>query len=95
MPITQRFAIASTGTGEFYMRGQVTYDVVARLRYTSASLGALWSKRWPRQCRAKKGDGGLIALNARGEMKLAFNTDGMFRGYVRADGKPVVLMFGD
>jgi len=69
--------------------------VTARIRYTNASLSSAVDQTIADALTGRKGSGGLIALNARGEMKFAFNTDGMFRGFVRADGKPVVMMFGE
>jgi len=39
------------------------------------------------------GDGGLIALDAKGHMAMPFNTEGMYRGTVTEDGKIEVLIF--
>ncbi|MGY0037205.1 isoaspartyl peptidase/L-asparaginase [Pedobacter sp. NJ-S-72] len=39
------------------------------------------------------GDGGLIALDAKGNVTMPFNTEGMYRGTVTADGKIEVLIY--
>jgi L-asparaginase / beta-aspartyl-peptidase len=37
------------------------------------------------------GEGGVIGLDAHGNVMMSFNTTGMGRGYVGADGKPTVV----
>ena len=37
------------------------------------------------------GEGGVIGLDAHGTVMMSFNTTGMGRGYVGADGKPVIM----
>ena len=39
------------------------------------------------------GTGGLIAIDKEGNMALPFNTSGMYRGHVGADGKIVVDIY--
>ncbi|MFM7664183.1 MAG: isoaspartyl peptidase/L-asparaginase, partial [Bacteroidota bacterium] len=40
------------------------------------------------------GDGGLIAMNSRGEVAFSFNTEGMYRGYRRNDGTSYAAIYG-
>lgn len=86
-------AVSCTGTGEFFMRGLVAYDVAARMRYGGASLSDAVDQSVAAALDAKGGRGGLIALNARGEVKYSFNTEGMYRGVVRADGKAQAMIY--
>ena len=37
------------------------------------------------------GAGGVIGLDAHGNLMMSFNTTGMGRGYVGADGKPTIM----
>jgi beta-aspartyl-peptidase (threonine type) len=37
------------------------------------------------------GDGGVIALDAKGNISMEFNTSGMFRGYSKSDGMRKLL----
>ena len=41
------------------------------------------------------GDGGLIAVDKKGNIAMPFNTVGMYRGYIRSDGKAVVKIYKD
>jgi beta-aspartyl-peptidase (threonine type) len=37
----------------------------------------------------------VITLDAQGNVSMPFNTAGMYRGFVLADGRPVVAIYGD
>ena len=39
------------------------------------------------------GDGGAIALGADGTIAFPFNTEGMYRGWIGADGVPHVAIY--
>ena len=39
------------------------------------------------------GDGGLIALDKKGNVAMPFNTEGMYRGTITADGKIEVSIY--
>jgi beta-aspartyl-peptidase (threonine type) len=41
------------------------------------------------------GDGGLIAVDKKGNITMPFNTQGMYRGFIKADGKAVVKIFAE
>lgn len=41
------------------------------------------------------GAGGVIALDARGNAALPFNTLGMYRGVLRSDGTVLVCIYND
>ena len=41
------------------------------------------------------GDGGGIVLSADGKAAMPFNTEGMYRGWIGADGVPHVAIFAD
>ncbi len=88
-------AVSCTGTGEFFMRGMVAYDVAARMRYANTSMADAVDQTMAQALTGKKGRGGLIALNAKGEVKFGFNTEGMYRGVMRADGKAVVQIYAE
>jgi L-asparaginase / beta-aspartyl-peptidase len=44
---------------------------------------------------AMGGNGGAIALDSRGHIAMPFNTDGMYRGWVGADGVAHVAIYDD
>ena len=41
------------------------------------------------------GNGGAIALDAKGNIAMPFNTDGMYRGWIGGDGVPHVAIYDD
>jgi beta-aspartyl-peptidase (threonine type) len=87
-------AVSATGTGEFFIRQVVAHDIstlmdYARLRVDKAAETAI------DKVADLGGDGGVIALDRRGNLATPFNTTGMFRGYVTEDGEIVVKLFGD
>ena len=77
----QTCAVSCTGYGEYFMRAVAAYDVSCRMEY-----GGLSPKKAAREVidkRIKKlgGEGGLIAVDARGNIAMPFNTEGMYRGF--------------
>ncbi len=41
------------------------------------------------------GEGGLIAVDAQGNVALPFNSEGMYRGYIQADGEMMIQIYKD
>ena len=91
----QTVAVSCTGTGEFFMRGLVAYDVAARMKYAKASVSDAVDQTIQTELTDKKGRGGLIALDAKGNIKFGFNTEGMYRGYVKNNETPVTMVYKD
>ncbi|HWM44430.1 MAG TPA: isoaspartyl peptidase/L-asparaginase, partial [Burkholderiales bacterium] len=71
-------AVSGTGLGEAFIRAAVGHDVCARMLYTSASVGAA-ARAALKSVANLGGDGGLIALDRRGNVAMPFNSQGMFR----------------
>ncbi len=44
---------------------------------------------------AQHGGGGVIAMDARGNVATSFNTPGMYRGWVTSDGRITVKIYKD
>jgi beta-aspartyl-peptidase (threonine type) len=88
-------AVSGTGWGEFYIRTAAAYDICARMQYLKQSPAdagrAVINARIP----ALGGDGGAIVLSADGRVATPFNTQGMYRGWIGADGVPHVAIFAD
>ncbi len=40
-----------------------------------------------------KGTGGVIAIDAKGNIAMEFNTSGMFRGFIKSSGEKKVAIF--
>jgi beta-aspartyl-peptidase (threonine type) len=88
-------AVSGTGTGEFFIRGVIAYDIAARMKYAKQSVSDAVDQTIKSALDGKNGRGGVIALDKDGNIKFGFNTEGMYRGYIRADAKPVVHVYKD
>lgn len=88
----QTCAVSCTGHGEFFMLGVTAYDVAARMRYKGSDLAEA-SRETIDHVTAMGGEGGLIAVDAQGGVVLPFNSEGMYRGYVNADGSSRVDIY--
>ena len=87
--------VSCTGWGEFFIRYAVAYDVHARMAYGGASVREAADAVIHKTLVAKGGTGGLIALDAKGNVAMPFNTPGMYRGYLKAGGEREVLFYED
>ncbi|MRS16320.1 beta-aspartyl-peptidase [Enterobacteriaceae bacterium RIT691] len=82
-------AVSCTGTGEMFIRGVAAYDVCALMDYAGLSLEQAANKVVMEKLPLINGEGGLIAVDAQGNIALPFNSEGMYRGYARV-GEAVV-----
>jgi beta-aspartyl-peptidase (threonine type) len=85
-------AVSCTGHGEYFMLGVSAYDVAARMKYGGADLfrAARSSIDYLAQL---GGEGGLIAVDAGGNVSMPFNSEGMYRGYITTTGEPVTFIY--
>ncbi len=88
-------AVSCTGHGEYFIRYAVAYDISALMKYKNYSLKNAAREVIMNKLKKAGGSGGIIAVDRNGNIVLIFNTKGMFRGYMKEKGKPVVKMFGD
>ncbi|TAA36353.1 peptidase T [Pseudoxanthomonas winnipegensis] len=88
-------AVSGTGWGEFYIRAVAAYDICARMKYAGQSLVRAAQTVINREIPAAGGDGGAIGLAADGVVAFPFNTEGMYRGWIGADGVPHVAIYKD
>ncbi|WP_416757238.1 isoaspartyl peptidase/L-asparaginase family protein [Roseateles sp. So40a] len=88
-------AVSCTGTGEAFIRAAAAHEVGALMRIGGMSLAEAASRVVFEELPPVGGDGGLIAVDALGNVWLGFNTEGMYRGWVEAGGAPVVGVYRD
>ncbi|NEN24254.1 isoaspartyl peptidase/L-asparaginase [Cryomorpha ignava] len=79
-------AISCTGSGEFFIRGVVAYDVACLIEHKGYSLQKAADEVINKRILKIGGDGGLIAVNSKGDIAMPFNTEGMYRGCRNSDG---------
>jgi len=78
-------AVSCTGHGEYFMLGVTAYDVAARMKYKRLSLENA-ARETIEHLTAIRGEGGLIAVDTKGNVTLPFNSEGMYRGFYSSDG---------
>lgn len=88
-------AVSATGHGEYFIRNTVASDICARVRYGGVSLREAADDVVMKRLVAQGGEGGVIAVDRAGNFTLPFNSSGMYRGWVGADGKIVVRIYRD
>jgi len=86
-------AISCTGSGEYFIRGVVAYDVSCLMEYRGLSLADAASEVIQNRVLQLGGDGGLIAVDAQGNIAMPFNTEGMYRGFVASGGKTGIAIY--
>lgn len=88
-------AVSATGHGEFFIRNTVARTVCALVEYGGLSLQAAADSVVMRQLVAQEGEGGVIAMDRAGNWTMPFNSSGMYRGRIGADGRPETAIFRD
>lgn len=86
-------AVSATGHGEFFIRSVVAYDISALMEYKGISLKEAADLVVMNKLVKLGGEGGVIAVDKNGNIAMPFNSLGMYRGYVGADGKAVVEIY--
>ncbi len=88
-------AISCTGSGEFFIRGVVAYDVSCLMEYRGLSVADAAQEVIQNRVLQLGGDGGLIAVDAQGNIAMPFNTEGMYRGFVTSAGNTGIAIYKD
>ena len=86
-------AVSTTGSGEMFIRMVVAHDISARMQYTGASLEQAAHHVVHEELPRIDGRGGLVAVDTHGNVSMPFNTEGMYRGFVRVGQPPVVAIY--
>jgi beta-aspartyl-peptidase (threonine type) len=86
-------AVSATGHGEFFIRNVVAYDVSALMEYLHLPLKEAAHRVIMEKLEDQKAGGGLIAVDREGHIAMPFNTNAMFRGYVRANGETMTAIY--
>lgn len=85
-------AVSCTGHGEYYIRLGFARDISALMEYQNMSVEAACREEI-RKLGELGGTGGVIGLDANGNIAMEFNTSGMFRGYIKSSGEKEIAIF--
>ena len=87
-------AISCTGHGEPFLRAVVAHDISCLMEYKNLSLQDACAKVIKDKLVKIGGEGGLIAVDAKGNFDFCFNSAGMYRGMRNSEGKESVAFYG-
>ncbi|MDP9191784.1 MAG: isoaspartyl peptidase/L-asparaginase [Acidobacteriota bacterium] len=88
-------AVSATGHGEFFIRWTVAYDIAALMKYRGLTVRQAGDEVIHKKLAPVKGEGGVIILDSKGNFAMPFNSEGMYRGWIGADGVPHVEIYKD
>ncbi len=88
-------AISCTGHGEFFIRAVVAYDISCLMEYKGLSLKEACDVVVQKKLVSMGGEGGLIALDAKGNIELPFNSEGMYRAMKKSDNELYIGIYKD
>lgn len=80
-------AISCTGHGELFIRSVVAYDISCLMEYKGLSLKEACDYVVMDKLVKIEGEGGLIAIDNKGNIELPFNSEGMYRAKKSSDSE--------
>ena len=83
-------AVSGTGKGELFIRRALGHEVHARMLYQGIPLEQAAAEMIA-EMTALGGGAGLVAVDRDGNVTLPFNTEGMYRGWMSAEGVYVAV----
>ncbi|MBR9914923.1 MAG: isoaspartyl peptidase/L-asparaginase [Algicola sp.] len=86
-------AVSCTGSGEFFIRGVVAYDVACLMEHKGWSVKKASEEVIHHRIMELGGDGGLIAVDREGRVAMPFNTEGMYRASKTSDGEEIIAIY--
>ena len=88
-------AVSCTGSGEYFIRGVVAYDVSCLIEMKGLSLEKATNEVIHKRILDIGGDGGLVAIDADGNISMPFNTEGMYRACKNSAGLENIAIYKD
>jgi L-asparaginase / beta-aspartyl-peptidase len=88
-------AVSGTGWGEFYIRTVAAHEICMKVSMLNEPIQRAAAEVINQEIPSMGGNGGAIALDGEGNIAMPFNTDGMYRGWIGADGVPHVAIYDD
>ena len=80
-------AVSATGSGEFFIRASAARQLCDRIAWRGDSVQAAASATIA-DIGGIGGDGGVIAMDGKGNIAFAMNSSGMYRGWVTSSARP-------
>ena len=87
--------ISATGHGEYFIRSVVAHDISAIMEYKGLHIQEAADIVIHEKLVELGGEGGVIGLDAQGNIMMSFNSNGMFRGFIKKKEEPKVFIYKD
>ena len=91
----QTCAVSATGHGEVFIRYCAAHEIAARMRHAGESLETAANHVVMEDLAKNDGSGGLIAVDAKGNVVMPMNSEGMYRGVVTQEGRFETFIYSD
>ncbi|HEX4911693.1 MAG TPA: isoaspartyl peptidase/L-asparaginase [Permianibacter sp.] len=88
-------AVSATGHGEFFIRAAVAHDICARVEYLKQPLAEAASAVVKDKLVKLGGEGGIVAVDAQGNVALPFNSKGMYRASIDRHGDRSIAIYAE
>jgi|SRR6185312_10638423 len=94
---TRTCGVSGTGTGEFFIRLDLAKTISDLMLYKGMTVQQAADQLVLKDLVALGGEdtGGAITMDHDGNIRMPFNTEGMYRGYIDTQGKEVVAIYKD
>lgn len=86
-------AVSATGHGEYFIRYHVAADICARVQYQDKPLKEAADTVVNKVLVEAGGNGGIIAIDPKGNITMPFNSTGMYRASRSSNGQTFVGIF--
>lgn len=87
-------AVSATGHGEYFIRAVVAYDISCLMEYKGFSLQQACDEVVKNKLVKLEGEGGVIAIDPKGNIELCFNSSGMYRASASQSQNDYVAIYG-
>lgn len=88
-------AISCTGHGEPFICAVAAHDVSCLMEYKGMSLEAAMHEVVHVKLPVMDGEGGMIGVDAAGNVSMQLNSAGMYRGMMDSEGKKIVAIYAE
>lgn len=88
-------AVSATGHGEYFIRFHVAADICSRVKYKGLSVQEAGDEVIHGVLEQSGGTGGVIIIDADGNVAMPFNTEGMYRGYFQGNGEVNIAIYNE
>lgn len=86
-------AVSCTGHGEKFIQAVVAHDISCMMEYGHLSLKQACEKVVLEKLVNIQGEGGLVALDRKGNVEMCFNSEGMYRAFRNSSGQIEALIY--